>query len=334
MADSIAKLAVIITGDAAPLGRATQQGAQFVRQFEAQTTGSLATVGNSAKSMNAAFAVAGGNLGRLTALASLGWVGVLAIGAAAAGKLAFNLAAASDALEVAAGANALDTWAGQFDRVQAAALSIAQTLGRPISEALTAETRGLADLLERIANDIMPEYIRREQELAALAEKRKKLEAEAAKERKEAAERAERAFREAEERAKSAAARITASLRTPAEIFADTIAELNQLFRAGLLNVDTLNRGLDKARADLLEAGKMIEAKSLRPAAAITAAERFTASGQSAIEAARRNAEAQLEVERAQLAAAKRREELIKETNRLLRGKGTGPTLAIAGLNL
>ena len=83
MSDSIAKLSVIITGDASPLGRATQQGTQFVRQFETQTTASMLKASDQSKIMSASFALANGNLRSLSSLLAFGWVGGIVIAAAA-----------------------------------------------------------------------------------------------------------------------------------------------------------------------------------------------------------------------------------------------------------
>ena len=323
MADSIAKLSVVITGDASPLGRATQQASGYVKQFETNTATSLTGIGNSAKAMNAVFSVASGNLGKLTALASLGPAAGLLIAAAAAGKLAYNLAAASDALEVASGAKAADTWAGQFDRVQAAALSIAQTLGRPLSEALTRETATWARILERVATAIMPEQIRQERALAASMEQRKKLADDLAKKEKEAAEAASKAFRESQDRARSAAQRITAALRTPGEIFTDTVAELNRLLEMGLLNIETMNRGLAKARADLVDASKIVrETKTMVDSyRGVGAAERNTAAGFSAVQAGRAELLRLTELAKQELEEGKRTTKAIADVEKAIKEK-------------
>ena len=316
---------MVITGDASPLGRATQQASGYVRQFETNTASSLTGIGNSAKAMNAVFSVASGNLGKLTALASLGPAAGLLIAAAAAGKLAFSLAAASDALEVAAGGDAANTWAGQFDRVQAAALSIAQTLGRPLSEALTRETATWARILERVATAIMPEQIRQERALAASMERRKKLAEEIAQKEEAAAKAASRAFQDAQDKAKSAAERITQSLRTPAEVYADTVAELNNLLQIGLVSVETMGRGVAKARADLIDAGKIArETKSLTSSSGpLSALERGSSAAIAFIQQSREEQAKANELARQDLEESKRQTKAMQDVEKAVREKKT-----------
>lgn len=71
----------------------------------------------------------------------------------------------------------------------------------------------------------------------------------------------------------SAAEQISRSLRTPAEVFNDTVAELNQLMNANLLTFTTFSRGINKAASDFAELNnkaeklKSIQARTMNVAA-------------------------------------------------------------------
>lgn len=334
MSDSIAKLSVIITGDASPLGRATAQADGYVRAFERSTGSAMLRAGESAKAMGNAFSVASGNLGKLSSLASLGWVGAIVAATVAAGKLAFNLAAISDELEVAAGGNKLDTWAGQFDRVQAAATSIAQTLGRPIAEFLTHETEQLANVLELIADSIMPDYIRAEQERAKLLEEQKKKEKEIADQKEKAAKAAKAA---AEEQARelerigrdlqSRADAIAKSIRTPREELVGALAEAQMLFDRGFLTAQQYERAAQNAGRAFANATRMDRPETRESAVTplVGAATRWTTEGFSALQEARQAQQRQAEVERQQLEEQRKANEILEEMRDQLEDAGLSP---------
>lgn len=323
MSDSIARLAVVITGDASPLGIATRQATGYVKKFEVETTGSLVQVGQSAKAMNAVFGVASGNLGKLTALGALGPTAGLLVAVAAAGKLAFNIAAASDALEVAAGGNTLDTWAGQWDRVQKASTSIAQSIGRPASEMLTRETQQMADIMLFIADRIMPDQVRQEREKLALLEQQKKaVEARAIVEEKvrKEWEAFAKAVGEAENKAglkmNSRAESLRESLRTPREELVGALAEAQMLFDRGFISAQTYERAALQAGRAFADANRMGDRMEQRETAAtplVSAASRWTSEGFSALQEARQAAQRQAEIERQQLEAQREANKILEE---------------------
>jgi hypothetical protein len=162
---SIAKLAVILTADTSQLTANMGRAQGIVRTFNTNigSTGSLAKAGF--KQASDAAALLSGNLGRIGQVAGgLGSTGgPLALVALAAGAISLKLAAISDAQRVAAGGSTLNTWAGQWDRVQKSASSIAVTLGRPIADVMARETGQIANILEGISQSIMPEWQRQEE---------------------------------------------------------------------------------------------------------------------------------------------------------------------------
>jgi hypothetical protein len=103
--------------------------------------------------------------------------------------------------------------------------------------------------------------------------------AEAAK--KKADEEAEAARKKIEDRGKA----VTESLRTPMQIYRDTVAELNMLVNAGTISWDTYNAGVKKAVESLSGASKAAKDFSTPGIGAVT---RNSAEGFSAVQAAKR----------------------------------------------
>lgn len=78
---------------------------------------------------------------------------------------------------------------------------------------------------------------------------------------------------------KSKGEQITKSVRTPAEQLRDTIAELNELFKAGAIDAETFGRAATKAMTEFKESTRIAKdfAKQLTPS--VSAARRGTTSG-------------------------------------------------------
>lgn len=383
MADSIAKLAVIITGDASPLTAALakaqadtqafasgikdpfQRGlsvmkaqgseswitglerlkAQGANPLEALRLDASKFTAEAERSAGAAFKMsmalqaARGNVGAISNLIqSGGMTGGLVAAGVAAGILAFKLAAISDAQKVASGANPLDTWAGQWDRVQENAEKIGVTLGRPISNVLTRESRDLANILGMISDMIMPETLRQERELIALrAKQAEQAKADAARREaaaKKAAEEArllgeelERQGREMESRADA----LARSLRTPREEMVGAIAEAAELMEKGFLSAQNFERAAEAAKEKFREANKIRERAQSRADSPVAATDRFTMAGFSAVQQAFRDMKAQEEIEKEQTEELKKQTEIEQEIAKILNDRLSTPIVLMEG---
>jgi hypothetical protein len=326
VANTIAKLAVIITGDASPLQRSLDKAAMSANNFARSSIDGLE---QKFKQFNQVLnALSGGNL--MGAVVNLGKLaGPIGIAATAAGALAFKLGAISDAQRVAAGANPADTWAGQFDRVETQVGRIAAILGRPIADVLAHETKQVADTLEMIVRNIMPEWVRQEEARIAAAKRAGEEAKKEAAEKKKAAQEAEKAAQKARELADyekqkgmeqlGRARAIAESLRTPREELVATLGELSVLLNAGALSVEMYQRGIAKAREDFEEATKVKREFEKPSTQGVGAAERFTAAGFSAVQAGQRELKAIADHAKKQLEAAREQARLTKETNELIR---------------
>lgn len=414
MADSIAKLAVILTGDEAPLSAAMQRSLRDVDrwalgveraalQAQASWTAGLAKI--AAASNQQRLGAAGGPMaafdpgamspqipssamswvretinplgqlstkmrsfvshtdnltsatlrmgmamsaarGNVAAMVNLGLSGGpatwLVAGTVAAGALAFKLAAVSDAQKVLAqGGNTLDTWAGQWDRVQENAEKIGVTLGRPISNVLTRETQQLADILGLIADKIMPDTLKQERELIALrarqaeaakvaAEKKAEAEKRAAEEARLLGEELERQGREMESRADA----LARSLRTPREEMVGALAEAAQLFEAGFLSAENYERAAAAAAEKFQEADKLRANATRAATSSVGAAERHTMAGFSAVQQSQRNLEQQVRLQQEANKKQDKEIQLQQETNDILRKmKPSGVTLTRSSIS-
>jgi hypothetical protein len=326
VANTIAKLAVIITGDASPLQRSLDKAAMSANNFARSSIDGLE---QKFKQFNQVLnALSGGNL--MGAVVNLGKLaGPIGIAATAAGALAFKLGAISDAQRVAAGANPADTWAGQFDRVETQVGRIAAILGRPIADVLAHETKQVADTLEMIVRNIMPEWVRQEEARIAAAKRAGEEAKKEAAEKKKAAQEAEKAAQKARELADyekqkgmeqlGRARAIADSLRTPREELVATLGELSVLLNAGALSVEMYQRGIAKAREEFEDATRVKRDFERTSTQGVGAAERFTAAGFSAVQAGQRELKAIADHAKKQLEAQREQARLHKETNELIR---------------
>lgn len=174
MPDSISKLAIIITGDTSNLDTVMNRAALNMRRWGTEVEKS----NDITLKMSQAMSAARGNVGALVSIVQQGGLATgLAAAAVAAGALAFKLAAASDAQRTAAtgGKAGLDSWAGQWDRVEKSASSILATLGRPIADVMAREIQQIANIMSFIADSILPNELRQEQQKIAILERQKNL---------------------------------------------------------------------------------------------------------------------------------------------------------------
>jgi hypothetical protein len=122
---------------------------------------------------------------------------------------------------------------------------------------------------------------------------------------KKAAKAAEKAAKQME----SEAAHITASMRTPAEVMADTVGRLNELVYEGAISWETYRRAVLKANKELSEANAHEESHSSRSDNA--AVVRGTTAAFSAVERGRSEMERIAKAGQQQLDAAKQANELL-----------------------
>lgn len=340
-ADSIAKLSVLITGDANPLGQTLNRASGNIKQFQSSAVTNL-------KALSAGTNLLSGNFSSLAGAMRLVGAGPAAAGivagtAALAGLVAVartsvnalddlrtsQLAVAEEFKKVTGktldlGFTKDDTLSHQWDRLGAAAKDffaiIANNTG--LYETLVALTSDLAAAWEQVNSWLKtPEMKATEARVAAA-----KLEIEATKkknalleeQRKTQAKLAEEAQKKAQQEHDALRRRaedIRESLRTPDEVFGDTVAELKNLANSGVLSIDTLQRGVRDAQ-DKLNSATKSKKDSLPANVGVGAAERGTAAGFSAVQSGKRELERLCEFERQQLAeakkAAKQRDELAR----------------------
>lgn len=344
MADSIAKLAVVITGDASPLAQATNRASNIVRGFgnEFTTFGQKSGQGlnlatQSAYKLSTALSAARGNLG---AAFTVGGPALLAITAMTAGVL--KLAAAGDTLMQKLGADKLDTWAGQWERVNEQIGIMGTTFTTIAAEA----SSGLADMLAGINESLFPDSVaytnalKARQDAAKKAVEHGKKQEEANKRQiainKKAAEEQQRerdAMLDMANARRDRADQIRESVMSPAKEMQRTFHELRSMFDDGLIDEETAMRAGMKAREafDNASGSRSKEAQARTGAAA---AERFTMAGFSAAQSGQRQIEQQLRVQQQQLKAEQEQVKRQQETNDLLRKmKPGGVTLVRSGIS-
>lgn len=132
-------------------------------------------------------------------------------------------------------------------------------------------------------------------------------------EKKRLEQEADKAAKEAKKLAddmKKSAENISKSLRTPAEVFADTIRELHTLMGEGLLSWEIYARGVKKAQ-DTFQSASL--GKLQAPTQGIAAVERGTTAAFSAIQQAKREQDAQINQQREMLAVQKQQRKILED---------------------
>jgi hypothetical protein len=119
------------------------------------------------------------------------------------------------------------------------------------------------------------------------------------------------------EKLKQRGAAIYESVRTPVEVAADKIAELNMLIEAGAISGETYGRAMEKVRDELAKATN--QAKELKDAGRIdvAAVTRDSAAGFSAVLRAQFGDRKKAELEQKQLEAQRKTNSLLEEANRM-----------------
>jgi hypothetical protein len=209
---------------------------------------------------------------------------------------------------------------GNVSKLKESFTGLAVTLTGPLRRALNTIGESFTDVFDMALKD---------RDIVSIfgagksgAEMRKALEAQkagmdaakkAAEENAKAVLKAAEAHQKWIETMKDKGADITASLRTPVEIFADTIAELRELGGKGFIDPETFGRGMDRAKADLLDATRI--AKEFKSALDIRvgAVERFSTAGFSAVSGNRDQLMKANELNRQKLEESKRQTKIQQE---------------------
>lgn len=340
MADSIAKLAVVITGDASPLAKATGDAAQIVRKFDSDTSNAFANGVKGAKLFQAAIHGAEGSLRGLGHLAELsfGVAGPL-LAIAGIAKATFEFAAAADELNVKLGASELDTWAGQWKRLTENVSTAVGIIGEPLAGAAKEASAAFADLAASF-NEWMRPGITAELEAVAHAEERAKEHAKQQAIAKKAAEEAERKRAQAAKEAADAAEKerdamtqwmheqdraadsIRKSVATPLEQLKDKFLELRQLFHDGFIDEETVGRAAEQA----VDAFRKAKGELTRDTGT-AAVNRFTTAGFSAVQSGQRELQRLEQIQKDQLAEAKKIADVDREIANILNARLAAPVV-------
>lgn len=310
--NTIAKLAVLVTTDTGGLSAGMARSGNIVSNAADQMQGRFSSMAERLKNVKDVAGASTGSFRDMAGVLRAGPWALAAAGVAAVGVAAFRSARAADELELRAvkvadaweaahkqltgkdvdiGFNKMDTWSGQWDRLKEAATQffavVAENSG--ILAFFKDITIGLAqafeDLTEMMRTD---EQRQRDATLKRLeketAEKKKQFEIQQkmAKEAEDAAKKLADERNRAWEALERTAESITKSLRTPDEIFRDTVTELKNLQDSGLLSGETFARGLQRASDELKDATDRLQGVQRATDTRVAAAERFTMAGFSA----------------------------------------------------
>lgn len=182
-----------------------------------------------------------------------------------------------------------ETMSGQWEKFKENLTIISSETMKGLAVVLTDILRDLNSILdtvvrwygiERERNNTNADAIRNQM---ALEQKRAADAKKAAEEEAKAADELTKALQNRFEQMAKRAESIASSLRTPMEIFRDTMAELKMLTEDGLLSLEMYQRGADKAKKDLDDALKSKEKVAKEIDTRVGAVERFTAAGFSAV---------------------------------------------------
>lgn len=314
-ANSIAKLAVIITGDTGGLNTAMGQATERTRQFasEAAHAGNEGLLGALAGSLKIGVqgmhAFEGSTRGIIHTLHNLAGPGGIALVAAAgfaflgyeALKAADHAAEARNKIRedfdkafqdlhgVSSGVQQEDTIGGAWKEIKEAAedffATVAENTG--LVEALVGMFKSIAESIKEWAEYFKTDIQRAQERNTEALKKQTEQLKEAKKQRDEnqkKAEEAEKAIQRQLEETRRRAEQVTKSLRVPDEIYRDTIIELKSLAAQGLITGETLERGMARARGELQKALDVTKEGRESADQRVAAVEKGTAAGYSAIQ--------------------------------------------------
>ena len=309
MADSIAKLAVVITGDAGPLAREMNRATNIVRRMD-----------TSVVKLSSSLSALKGNWG---AAFSVGGPAALALTAMTGGL--YGMARAGDQLLQKLGEDKLATWAGQWERVNEQ-LGIA---GLRFTMIAREASSALADRLAAINKAMFPDSVayieslkaRKEAEKAMAAQKERaakaaKEQAEANKKAAEAQQKERDALLDLKNAQRDRADQIRESVQTPAEQLKATFQELRSLLQSGFLDEQTAIRAAKEAMDRNKKRPEDIQS---RPG--IAAVQRFSMAGFSALQEGKREMDRLEQVQKQQLKAEQEQLKVQQDIAGILRGQ-------------
>jgi hypothetical protein len=321
VANSISRLAVIFTADTSQLQRGAAQAGQIIGQLQNNTA---AMASRTSGIIDGALSVATGTLiaGRARmlgrAMANFARTG---LGAAGDFREARNqIVADYDAMMGASG-----KWIAQYgddvDTFRGQAAKFRENMGQIFLPAESA-MREIAKVGNMMAESLIKsfrsaDFDRQQNAIEMMAKALEKAAEETA--RLEAEQQAaSEAFQRRMDQMRSAADGFTKALRTPGEIFADTMQQLNELSYVGLISLETFQRGTAKARQDLQDSLKITKQMQQISRPSAGAAERFTSAGMSAISMGREELRRIEALEKQQLEIEKQQKTLLEQATRAL----------------
>jgi hypothetical protein len=299
MATSISKLAIMLTADTTGLNTGLTRAQAAIKGFGMK--------------INAAGA---GNMLGMFARGGAVAAGAAAIGLSLAGVYRFlKLGVTAGAEFEQAMTDSLDTLSGKTNALRDAFTGLAVAVTGPLRE-------GLGELAIRLSR--VMDWATKAMGGLTGAEMKKQVAAREAlvkslKDQEAAAQKAADAHKRLVESMRERGASIEESLRTPVEVFADTMNELRELAGKGFIDPTTFARGTAKARADLIEATKLAKEFKSQTNFSVGAVERFSSAGFSAIQSGRAELLKIIEAEKTQLAEEKKQTALLDEANHLTR---------------
>jgi hypothetical protein len=299
MATSISKLAIMLTADTTGLNTGLTRAQAAIKGFGMK--------------MNANGA---GNFLGMFARGGAVAAGAAAIGLSLAGVYQFlKLGVTAGAQFEQAMTDSLDTLSGKTQALRDAFTGLAVAVTGPLRD-------GLGELAIRLSRVI--DWGTKALGGMTGAEMKKQVAAREAlvkslKDQEAAAQKAADAHKRLVESMRERGASIEESLRTPVEVFADTMNELRELGSKGFIDPETFARGTAKARADLISATKLAKEFKSQTNFSVGAVERFSSAGASAVNAGRAELTKIVEFEKAQLEEQKRQTKLLEEANALER---------------
>lgn len=362
MADSISKLSVVITGDASPLqaamarasahvdswsrGMATMavQNDKWLAGLEKMNAASSAQA-NPFEAMRFGASGAAGSVDRLnaasvklsTTISALkgNWGAAFAVGGPAllgiaASALALRrMANAGDELLQTIGADKLETWSGQWARLN----EQLGVTGMKFTLIAREATSDLADSLSAINQAMFPDAVAyvnsikareaAEKKMAEDKEKAANAAEKQAKANKEAAEQQQRerdAMLDMANAQRDRADQIRDSVMTPAEEMERTFRELRSMFGAGLIDEETAMRAGLKARKAFDE-GSGARANDAQARPGVAAADKFTMAGFSAVQSGLREMDRLERVQKDQLKEEQNQTVVMKEVRDAIKGQ-------------
>lgn len=326
---TIGRMAVVLTSDTTRFDAGFGKAASTVSRFRSQVDSGGLPMLNLGRATSVAKAAIGGLNGNMLGLVgNLSKVGgTVAVSGAlivGLGLLAKKAIEARDAIAVMRGEESLS---GEWKKLQENATGLLATLGEitGLHRAAVNEAGTWERILGRVNEFLKTDDMRKREDSfrrqTAFLKEQKRIEEERAAADKAASEATKHWLAEMRGRAEH----VSKALRTPGEIFADTVSELNGLFGLGMLSVEQLQRGTAKARDDLKEAAdeaakavKKFQDNALRP---VAAAERFTQAGVSAVNEGRAQQQKMIDLQREAASRDKIRNKLLEDGFKALQAK-------------